>query len=175
MYTGDILSSGAELAKLDALDKALIRCLNQDARMPSARIARELNVAERTVRHRIARLIELNVIRPVAVVNPAAFGYDLSVDIFCELDGVEQSQAIAALLAMPEIAYVAYSTGDQDISIQALFKNTDELHHFLTHKLQHIPGIRRTRTVLVPRIIKDTYQWLPPDAAFDLAGDDPVP
>jgi DNA-binding Lrp family transcriptional regulator len=159
---------------LDALDKALIRYLNQDARMPSARIARELNVAERTVRHRIARLIKLNVIRPVAVVNPNAFGYGLSVDIFCELDGVEHSKAVEAIVAMPEVSYVAYSTGDQDISIQALFKNTDELHYFLTHKLHPIPGIRRTRTVLVPRIVKDTYQWLPPEDAFELAGDDSV-
>jgi Lrp/AsnC family transcriptional regulator for asnA, asnC and gidA len=157
---------------LDALDKALIRCLNQNARMPSARIARELNVAERTVRHRIARLIELDVIRPVAVVNPTAFGYDLAVDIFCELDGVGHSQTIEAIAAMPEVAYVAFSTGDQDISVQALFKTTDELHHFLTQRLHHVPGIRRTRTVLVPRIIKDTYQWLPPEDAFGMTGDD---
>lgn len=174
MYTGSILSSGAELANLDALDRALIRYLNQDARMPSARIARELNVAERTVRHRIARLIERKVIRPVAVVNPIAFGYDLSVDIFCEVDGGKQSQAIEAIVAMPEVAYVAYSTGDQDISIQALFKNTDELHHFLTHKLHQVPGIRRTRTMLVPRIVKDTYQWLPPDDRFDPTDDGAV-
>jgi len=159
---------------LDALDQALIRCLNQNARIPSARIARELNVAERTVRHRIARLIELDVIRPVAVVNPAVFGYNLAVDIFCELDGVGHSQVIEAIAAMPEVAYVAFSTGDQDISVQALFKTTDELHHFLTQKLHHVPGIRRTRTVLVPRIIKDTYQWLPPEDAFGLTGDDAV-
>jgi Lrp/AsnC family transcriptional regulator for asnA, asnC and gidA len=160
------------MATLDALDQALIRHLNQNARMPSARLARELNVAERTVRHRIARLIEHDIIRPVAVVNPSAFGYDLAVDIFCELDGVGHSQTIEAIAAMPEVAYVAYSTGDQDISIQALFKNTDELHHFLTQKLHHIPEIRRTRTVLVPRIVKDTYQWLPPNDAFGPTGHD---
>ncbi|GAB4543445.1 MAG: Lrp/AsnC family transcriptional regulator [Anaerolineae bacterium] len=154
------------MANLDALDQALIRYLNQNARMSSARIARELNVAERTIRHRIARLIERDIIRPVAVVNPSAFGYDLAVDIFCDLDGVEHTQVIEAIATMPEVAYVAYSTGDQDISIQALFKNTDDLHHFLTQKLHHIPGIRRTRTVLVPRVVKDTYQWLPPDDAF---------
>jgi hypothetical protein len=30
-----------------------------------------------------------------------------------------------------------------------------------------IPGIRRTRTILVPRILKDTYQWFPPPEAFN--------
>lgn len=162
------------MATLDALDQALIRSLHQDARMPSARLARKLNVAERTVRHRIARLIELDIIRPVGVVNPSAFGYNLAVDIFCELDGAGHSQTIEAIAAMSEVAYLAYSTGDQDISIQALFKNTDELHHFLTQKLNQVPGIRRTRTVLVPRIIKDTYQWLPPDDASGLTEDDAV-
>lgn len=162
------------MANLDALDRALIRYLNQDARIPSARIARELKLAERTVRHRIARLIEREIIRPVAVVNPAAFGYDLSVDIFCEVDGGKQSQAVETIVTLPEVTYVAYTTGDRDISIQALFKNTDELHHFLTHKLHQVPGVRRTRTMLVPRIVKDTYQWLPPDDSFDPSDDGAV-
>ena len=36
------------------------------------------------------------------------------------------------------------------------------IHDFLTHKLHRIPGMHRTRTVLVPRIIKSISQWLPP-------------
>jgi Lrp/AsnC family transcriptional regulator for asnA, asnC and gidA len=135
--------------------------------MNSAQIAHELQVAERTVRHRIKRLIAEEVIKPVAVVNPAAFGYDLVVDIFCEVDVTCQDQVIEAIMTMPEVSYLAYFTGDQDISFQALFKSSEEMHHFITNHLHQVPGIRRTRAVLVPRIVKDTYQWLPPDDAFD--------
>jgi Lrp/AsnC family transcriptional regulator, regulator for asnA, asnC and gidA len=150
------------LSNLDRLDKAIITFLNRDARTPSARIARELGVSDRTVHHRIQRLIELNIIQPVAVVNPAKFGFNLAVDIFCELEVGYQEQAVKAILDMPEVSYLALSTGDPDISLQALFKNGDEMQEFITNKLHQIPGMRRTRAVLIPRILKDTYEWLPP-------------
>jgi Lrp/AsnC family transcriptional regulator, regulator for asnA, asnC and gidA len=150
------------LSNLDRLDKAIITFLNRDARTPSAHIARELGVADRTVHHRIQRLIELNIIQPVAVVNPAKFGFNLAVDIFCELEVGYQEQAVKAILDMPEVSYLALSTGDPDISLQALFKNGDEMQEFITNKLHQIPGMRRTRAVLIPRILKNTYEWLPP-------------
>ncbi len=155
------------MATFDKLDKAIIHVLNEDGRLSSSAIARRLDVTERTVRNRIRRLTESGVIRPVAVVNPAAFGYTLAVDIFCEFDAALANQAIAAITTMPEVSYVAYAAGDQDISLQAMFKNSSDLHLFITNKLRQVPGIRHTRTVLVPRIIKDAYQWLPPDEAFE--------
>jgi Lrp/AsnC family transcriptional regulator for asnA, asnC and gidA len=155
------------LSKIDRLDREIITLLNRDGRCPSAEIARRLGVAERSVRSRIRRLIEHNVITPVAVVNPAAFGYTLWIDIFCEVEPNEQDQAIEALVKMPEVAYVAYSTGDQDISLQAVLKSSEDMQEFLTQKLHQVPGLRRTRTVLIPRVVKDTYQWLPPDDSFE--------
>ena len=154
------------LVKLTELDRAIIHYLNGDARLSSAEIARALNVAERTVRYRINRLIHDNIIKPVMVVNRQAFGFNLVVDIFCEIEITLQEEILAAILAMPEVSYVAYSTGDQDFSFQALFRDPAAMHQFITHRVHQIPGIRRTRTVLVPRIVKDSYQWLPPDDAF---------
>lgn len=155
------------MGRFTALDRAIIRQLNQDARLSSAEIARLLQVPERTVRYRINRLITENIIKLVAVVNRKAFGYDLVVDIFCEIEIAQQDAILNAILAMPEVSYVAYATGDQDLSFQALFHDTAEMHEFITNQVHQIPGIRRTRTILVPRIIRDSYQWLPPDTAFE--------
>lgn len=155
------------MSKLDWLDKAIITQLNQDARLPSARIARDLGVSERTVHNRIQRLIEMDVIRTVAVVNPAAFSYTLAVDIFCELEVGFQQQVVEEILSLPQVTYLAISTGDQDISLQAFFQNSEQMHEFITNHLHQVPGIRRTRTILIPRILKDSYQWLPPDEAFE--------
>jgi DNA-binding Lrp family transcriptional regulator len=100
-------------------------------------------------------------------VNPSAFGYLLAVDIFCELEMGSQDSAIEAIGMLKEVTYLAYSTGEADISIQAIFKDSEEMHQFITAKLHKVPGIRRTRTVLVPRIVKETYEWVPPDHVFD--------
>ena len=155
-----------KLLKLTDLDRHIIRRLNQDARLTSAELARESGMSERTVRHRINRLITEGVLKPVAIVNPQAFGYNLVVDIFCEVEVNARENVVEAIRAMPEVSYMAFSTGDQDISFQALFKNTQDMHEFITQRIYSIPGIRRTRTVLVPRIVKDTYHWLPPENGF---------
>ena len=154
------------MAKYDHLDQDILKLLNQNARISSAQIARQLGESARTVHNRIQRLIDLGAVQFVSVVNPFSFGYSLAVDIFCELEVGFQEQALQAIQDMPNITYVAISTGDQDISLQAIFKDSAEMHDFITHKLHQVPGMRRTRTVLIPRILKDNYQWLPPDSDF---------
>lgn len=155
------------MSKFDPLDQAIITYLNRDARMPSARIARDLGVAERTVNNRIKRLIEAKVIQPKAVVNPTSFGYTIAVEIYCELEVGHQDLAVEAIGNMPEVAYIALSTGDQDISLQAFFKDSEDMNAFISQKLHHVPGMRRMRTVFIPQIIKDKSQWMPPDEAFE--------
>jgi Lrp/AsnC family transcriptional regulator for asnA, asnC and gidA len=152
------------------IDRQIMQILNQDARTPSSEIARQVGVPERTVHNRIHRLQEGGYMHAIAVVNPKAFGYTLAVDIFCEIELGHMAQAAEALIDMPEISYIAISTGDQDLSIQALFKDIEEMQDFITHKLHQVPGMRRTRTVLIPRIIKDTYHWLPPVEIFSANG-----
>lgn len=154
------------MSKFDSLDRLILTLLNRDARLSSAAIARQTGASERTINNRIKRLIESKAVQPTAVVDPAAFGYSLAIDIFCELEVGHQEQVLQALLELPEISYIAISTGDQDLSLQALFKDSEAMHAFITHKLHQVPGMRRTRTVLIPRIIKGSFRWLPPEDAF---------
>jgi len=155
------------LSKFDSLDLTILTHLNQNARLSSAAIARQTGISERTINNRIKRLIESNTIQPTAVIDPAAFGYTLAIDIFCELEVGHQEQALQALLELSEISYIAISTGDQDLSLQALFKDSEAMHEFITHKLHQVPGMRRTRAVLIPRIIKESSHWLPPEDSFN--------
>jgi len=155
------------MTKFNHLDRAILKLLNQDARMPSAQMARELGISARTVQNRVQRLIDLGAVRLVGVVNPASFGYNLAVDIFCELEVGFQEQALQAIQEMSNVTYIAISTDDQDISLQAIFKDSVEMQDFITHALHQVPGMRRTRTVLIPSILKDNYQWQPPASDFE--------
>lgn len=157
------------MTRYDHLDQAILKLLNQNGRIPSAQIARQLGESARTVQHRIQKLIDLKAVQFIGVPNPAAFGYTLAVDIYCQLEVGYQEQAIQVLVNMPHISYVALSTGDQDITLQALFKDSADMQDFITNHLHQVPGMRRTRTVLIPRILKDSYHWLPMDSDFDQA------
>ena len=157
--------------KLDILDRHIIKLLQNDGRASSVEIARKLNVPERTVRNRIVRMEEHEVIHPTVVVNHKLFGYKTAVDIFCEVDINQIEEIGAALMQLPEINYIAYSTGDQDISIQALLESSDAIYEF-TQNLVSIPGVHRTKTVVVPRILKNTSEWIPPEEDFEEYGGD---
>jgi DNA-binding Lrp family transcriptional regulator len=154
------------MSKFDDLDKAIILRLHQDARIPSAVIARQLNQSPRTVQNRIQRLVDQGVIQLAAVIDPLSFGYNLRVDIFCEIEAGQIDQAIDRISQMQNVTYLAISTGDQDVSLQAIFRDSLEMQDFITRQLHQVPGMRRTRTVLLPRLIKDSHQWLPPEESF---------
>ena len=54
---------------MDELDRKIIALLQMDGRASNAKIAREVGVSEGTVRRRLRRLIEDDVVNVVAVPN----------------------------------------------------------------------------------------------------------
>jgi DNA-binding Lrp family transcriptional regulator len=154
--------------QLDQLDYDIIQSLHADARVSASEIARKTGTNERTVRKRIDRLVAEGIIRLTAIVNPTMFGYVTAADILLEADPAQEEQIMQRLFAMPEITYVAFGQGSQEISIEARFKDNDELREFLRKILPSIPGVTVSRYALVPRILRNIDEWVPPKADFGL-------
>jgi len=150
----------------DQLDYKIILELRNNARVSASVIARNLGANERTVRKRIDRLVKGGAIRLTSIVNPQAFDYVTSVDIFLETDLNLEKEIVEQLLSMQEISYVAYGQGNRDISIEARFKNNDDMREFLRHTLASIPGVKVTGYTLVPRILRNIDDWLPKSDDF---------
>lgn len=154
--------------KPDSFDWKIIALLNEDGRMPSAEIARRLgNVSARTVTNRINSLNEHGIINIRAVVNPQLVGYGVLADVFLEVEPGRVREVAQQAAEYPESSYVACATGESDVSISLRARSIEELFDFVTEKLGKIPGVRRTRTYLLPLKIKDLDTWLPPDALDD--------
>lgn len=144
---------------IDAIDRTIIASLQKDSRMPSAEIARQVGVAERTVRARIDRLVEDNVIQLVAILRPRSLGYNVVADVFLEVE-LDRIQEVARHLAtLEEVSYVGLTTGDRDISLQLFASNVDALFDYVTEHLNTIDGVLRSKTFVIPRVIKSVYQW----------------
>jgi DNA-binding Lrp family transcriptional regulator len=158
--------------KFDSLDYKIILALNEDARMPASEIARLTGANERTVRKRIERLVAQEIIRLTAIVNPIAFGYVTAADIFLEVEPDQEEQVLQALMAMPEVTYVAFGQGTNEVSVEARFKDNDLLREFIRHRLAALPGVTVTRYTLVPRILRNIDEWLPSADNFDINQDE---
>ena len=64
------------------------------------------------------------------------------------------------------MSYVAGSIGNGDLSIQVCVGDAKELLRFVDEVVGTMPGVTRTRTVMVPWKLKDVYQWSIP-SSFD--------
>jgi len=150
----------------DELDHRIIQQLRKDARMSSTKIAPMVGANERTVRNRIDRMIASGAIRLTAVVEPKAFGYTISVDIFLEIAPELEQDIITRLLAMNEVSYLAYGTSTNEISIEMRLRDTEQVGHVLRTILPSIPGVRVKGYALVPGILRNIDEWMPPPSAF---------
>lgn len=155
----------------DALDYQIITELRKDARVSASDIARKVSANERTIRKRIDRLVELGAVRLTAVVDPATFGYNISVDIFLEVETTREKEILEQFKTMPYITYIAFGEGSKDLSIEARFKDSTEMSTFLRHTLTEIPGVTVTGHALVPGILRNIDEWMPPADDFGISED----
>jgi len=148
---------------IDAFDRQIIAMLMEDGRASSAEITRRLGcVSERAVRYRIDRLLRHGVIRVRAIVNPQAVDYAATGDVVIEVaPGTLQSVA-QQLVELDNVSYVAGSVGDGDLSIQLFARDTEDLLRIVDEVIGKVPGVLRTRTIMVPWKLKDIYDWRVP-------------
>lgn len=153
---------------IDKLDLEIVNLLLKNGRISATEIARQIEgTSERVVRYRIDRMIEENVIRVSAVVNPKALGLNIYADIWIEVESDKILEVANKLAENENVTYVASSLGETDVSIQVVAKDTEEIYRFVTEVVRKIPGVKKTVTSIVPIILKDIYQWRIPMDLID--------
>ncbi len=128
--------------------------------MSCAKIAAQIgDISERAVRYRIDRLIKNEIIQVRGNVNAAALGLAVCADVFIEVEPAQVLDIAKTLSSYESVSYIAYSTGDTDISIQVFAHDNSELFNFVTEIVGKIPGVRKTHISFVPIKIKDDHIW----------------
>ncbi len=131
---------------MDDLDTKIIALLQTDGRASNARIARDVGVSEGTVRRRLRRLVQDEIIRVIAVPDPEKMGYSTVAVIGIQADPDKIDDVAKLLAQMDETQYVSLTTGSFDIFIWVALPSSDALGVFLRRKVGMTPGIRRTET-----------------------------
>ncbi|MBN2146921.1 MAG: Lrp/AsnC family transcriptional regulator [Anaerolineales bacterium] len=155
--------------KIDNLDREIVNLLMEDGRMPAAVIARRVGgISERAVRYRIDRMVENGYIRILAIPDPRAVGYTVVADVWLEVEADSIQQVAQSMTKYECVSYVAYSIGETDVSVQIVAHDNAEVYQFVTEVIGRTPGVRKTVTSIVPRVLKDVYQWhIPASSCLD--------
>ncbi len=146
--------------EVDALDRQLILLLRENGRISNSELAKLTGVSQVTVANRIRRLLNEEVIRIQAVLNPDRLGFSVEVIIGIHADVAAIRSVAEALVALDEIRYVTITSGAYDILVAALLRSNWHLMQFLTETLAGIPGIRKVETAHALDVMKRNPDWV---------------
>ncbi len=136
--------------QIDNLDLEIIKRLQENARYPFQELARELYVSGGTVRGRYNNLRKLGFIRgTTAILNREKLGFDICAFVGINLHiAKDYLTVIEKLKKIPEVLEAHYTTGKYNIFLKIVSKSTRELYGFLIERLQGIPEIQSTETLI---------------------------
>ncbi len=131
--------------------------LQQDGRMPLAQIAEELHVSPGMVRMRYNRLVEMGVLRVVAITNPLRMGFTTMALIGIKVDGGKLLKVADKIAALEEVIYLIVVSGSYDIIAEVVCRDQNHLLQFLTERLYRIEGVRESESFMHLKIVKEIY------------------
>jgi DNA-binding Lrp family transcriptional regulator len=131
---------------LDETDRQLIEQLRENARLPTATLARRLGVSRGTVQNRIDRLLQAGVLMgfTVRLRGDAETGMIRAITAL-ELRAGEARTAISALKLFPEVSRIYSTNGRWDLVIELRTADLAELDLVLT-EIRAIRAISHSET-----------------------------
>lgn len=135
---------------IDKLDRSILNILMKDARTPYLEIARSCNVSGATVHLRIQKLEKTGIIRGSRlIVDPRKLGVGICAFLGIYLDdGSHFNDVVDDLMAIQEIVECHYTTGIYSMFAKVYCRDTAHLMEVLNDKIQAIPAVSRTETLI---------------------------
>lgn len=148
---------------VDAVDLRIIRCLQDDPRLPYSTIARIVGVSETTVKRRVDDLLSKRIVRPAMIPNLYRLGYHSRAWIGLTVDLNRIMEIAEKLRNYPDITSVTITAGRFNIVCFAVLESIESLPQFLGDRIAPIDGVRDVEVLVVPRVLKAFADWRVPD------------
>ena len=144
---------------LDEMDRRILNVLQRDARLSFRNVARRLKVSDATIRSRVARMEQNNVIKGfTTLVNPEQAGMEVVALIQLEVDTQMLTKVATDLQAVEEVKLIM-ETGDRsNIVLLTAFLTRDALNEFLDKHVRQISGVQLLSVTLALGLRK--YDWM---------------
>ena len=145
---------------LDAMDRKILRLLQDDATISLAEMSRRVGLSQTPCWKRIQRLEAAGVIaRRVAILTPEAIGFGLTVFVSIET-GDHSADWLAtfssALAAMPEVMEIYRMAGDVDYMLRVAVTDIAAYDAFYRRLIEAVPLKNVTSRFAMERIKSTT-------------------
>lgn len=152
------LTPPATPIEMDDIDKAIIRELQIDGRLPYAKLGPRVGLSQAAARQRVQRLIESGAMQVVAVTDPLVVGFAMEAMIAISVHG-DLRDVAKALAEIDEITYLVITTGRFDLLAEVVCGGTDELFTLVNDVVRATPGVSHAETFTYLHLAKQSYSW----------------
>ena len=142
--------------EIDQLDLKITEYLQADGRISYSHIAREIDVPEATVRYRVKRLLDEEIIKISAFINTGKLKYENVAYIELDANPDFFETTLHDLVDMEKVSYVASVTGEFNVMMEYVYEDNDGLLKFLNF-MKGKQDIRRLHTRTILKIHKAQY------------------
>lgn len=135
---------------IDDFDGKILKELEKDGRIAYSAIAQELGISNTMVHQRIAKMMDQGIlvgIKPVLNEKKLGFDWGAFTGITLEKDH-DSERIIEELKKIPEIIECYYITGAYTLYLKIIAKNHQHMRSILYEKIDRIPGIAKTDTII---------------------------
>lgn len=143
---------------MDELDHAIVKALSNDARVSNRQIAADLGVTEGTIRARLKRLQQDNLIRFTVVTDFKLAGSPRLSFIGVQADPRDVKRLSEEISAMPEIGCVIIMLGRFSLMALGLFRTLEEMVDVANNRILTLPGVRHVETSVAVQTLKYDYR-----------------
>ncbi|WEH19882.1 Lrp/AsnC family transcriptional regulator [Streptomyces sp. VNUA24] len=131
---------------LDAVDARILLALDSSPEASLIEIAARLGVSRNTVHARLKRLRDSGALgAPSGRLPAAALGRPLLAFVTLSVAQQQIDSVYAAIGAIPEVVEAHTMTGDADLMLRVVARDTVDLHR-VTQRVQLVPGVQRSST-----------------------------
>lgn len=146
---------------LDAKDLAILRLLQQNARMSVKEIAESVQLSTTPVHERIKRLEASGVIKQYAtLIDGAKIKKGLMVICYVSLNQHSKksgTQFIKLINDLPEVVECYSISGEFDFMLKIVAEDMNSYYHFHVNKLSQAENIGQVQSVFIMGVVKQTH------------------
>ncbi len=144
--------------EIDETDKAIIRELQLDGRMPYSKLGPKVGLSQAAARQRVQRLVDRGALQVVAVTDPAMLGFAVQALVGIGVTG--DVRAVAdALSELDEVEYLVITAGRYDIFVEVVCVDMGHLLELVNDRIRVLDGVNGTEIFSYLHLVKQTYSW----------------
>ena len=136
--------------QIDSTDVRILEALMDDGRIAYSALAKQIGSSNTLIHQRVRKLKELGILtQPVYLVSPEHAGYDTCAFVLIIVrEAKDINDVIESLKKIPEVVSCVSIMGRYDLMVKMYAVNNRHLQDMVHDKLQAIPQIESTNTMV---------------------------